>query len=153
MATASPTGNLMAQQLMQRLAAMAAARNGGAPGAGASAGPGAGSPDPSADPNAGGNSPDVAGSQLSQQLSGVAGADPEMMVKNLTNIKGMLVALFNRSAFQLPAVSRQLAQAMKYIDNAIKDSQQAAQTVQTVNAQITNNAAMSSPSAGSGGGM
>jgi hypothetical protein len=133
----SPVGNMMMQQLVQKLAAL---RQGGSP----EAGPG---PSP-----VGGQSPDAAGSALSTQLSGVAGADPEMMVKTLTNIKGMLVSMFNRSAFQLPPVARQLAQAMKYIDNAIKDAQQAAQTVQTVRSQITNNAALSQPDQGMGDG-
>lgn len=121
---------MMIQQLIQKLA-----------GSGAEGGMG-----PGADmPGAGASGAGDASAQLAQQFSQVNGADPELAVKTLMNIKGMLVAIFNQTVFVLPGVARYCGQAMKAIDSAIKDAQQAAQTTQTVRSQIQNNAALSMP--------
>ncbi len=73
-----------------------------------------------------------AGQQISQQLGELQGADPGSMVKILQQMKQMSVALYPRSAFSIPGVARNLAQMMKYLDNAIKEAEQASATASTV---------------------
>ena len=81
-----------------------------------------------------------AGQQISQQLGELQGADPGSMLKILQQVKSMLVALYPRSAFTVPGVARNVAQAMKYMDNGIKEAEQAAATASTVKPpQIANN--------------
>ncbi len=117
---------MMARQLLQKLA------GGGAPG-----GPPQGPPGPGgaaamqANPSA--------GQQISSQLAELQGADPGSMLKILQQVKSMLVALYPRSAFTVPGVARNVAQAMKYMDNGIKEAEQAAATASTVKPPIANN--------------
>jgi hypothetical protein len=125
---------MMARQLLSRLA------GGGAPG-GAPPG-GGGPPQPPGPGGAAGmqaTPPSSAGQQISQQLAELQGADPGSMLKILQQVKSMLVALYPRSAFTIPGVARNTAQAMKYMDNAIKEAEQAAATQQTVKPPIANN--------------
>ncbi len=96
--------------------------------------------------------PDAAGDQLSQQFSQLAGADPQMMLKALTQIKTMMVAIYARTAFQVPEASRHVSQAQKSIDAAMKALQSAAATVNTVQPPISNNAALPNPAQNPGGG-
>lgn len=84
--------------------------------------------------------PDVAGQQISAQLSELQGADPDYILKLLQQVKSALVALYPRSAFGIPGVARNVAQAMKYIDNGIKEAEQAAATASTVQNPIANQA-------------
>src|SRR5229473_1755032 len=107
---------IMARQLLSRM-------GGGGPG-GAPGGP----PQP---PGPGGaasmqaNPAASAGQQISQQLAELQGADPQSMLKILQQMKQMSVALYGRAAFTIPGVARNIAQMGKYIDNAIKEAEQA----------------------------
>jgi len=107
----------------------------GAP-AGAPSGPGG---------DGGPSGPDSSGIALASQFAELNGADPDMMVKTLMQMKSMLVSLFNKSAFQVPGVARHVSQSMKHIDGAIKEAQQASATVNAVKNTIGNNAAISMP--------
>ena len=69
--------------------------------------------------------PDAAGGQLSQQLSELKGADPQLMQKATEQIKAMLLAIQVRTAFQVPAAARHAAQAQKSIDGMLKALTQA----------------------------
>jgi hypothetical protein len=69
------------------------------------------------------------------------------MLQALQQVKSIVVTLYMRSAFTVPGVSRNVAQAQKYIDNAIKEAEQAQATAQTVQGPgpIANNAAVPNP--------
>ena len=121
MAAQSPIAGIMARMLASKMA-------GGGPQP-----PGA---NPGGAPPQGGP---TAGSQISQQLAELQGADPASMLKILQQVKSMLVALYPRSAFTVPGVARNVAQAMKYMDNGIKEAEQAAATASTVKPPIANN--------------
>lgn len=94
-------------------------------------------------PQQGGASPDASGQQLSQQLSELRGADPQLLVKASEQMKAMALAIQVRSAFQVPEAARHMAQAQKSLDAAIKALQQAAATANTVSQPIVNQAGMS----------
>ena len=100
---------------------------------------------PSPMPQQGSPQPSPAGQQLSQQLSELQGADPEAMMKSLSQVKALLVSLYPRAAFTIPEVARELAQATKYLDNAIEKTKKAAETAAAVT-PIANNAAIPNPS-------
>lgn len=91
-----------------------------------------------------------AGPQVAQQLSELQGADPESMMKALSQVKSIVVSLFPKAAFSLPGVSRHLAQVIKYLDNAIGEAEKGAATAQAVG-PIANNAAIPNPQAPSSG--
>ena len=90
----------------------------------------------------GANSPDAAGQQLSQQLSELKGADPQLLTKAGEQVKAMLLAIQVRTAFQVPEAARHAAQAQKSIDGMLKALQQASATANTVSSPIVNNAGM-----------
>jgi hypothetical protein len=115
---------MQASQMVQRLAKMGP-QSGGAGGAGGAA------------------SPDAAGQQMSQQLSELKGADPQMLVKAAEQMKAMATAIYVRTSFQVPEAARHIAQATKSLDAAIKALQQASATANTVSSPIVNNAGMS----------
>ena len=92
--------------------------------------------------------PSQAGQQISQQLAELQGADPQSILKILQQNKSMLVALYPRSAFTVPGVARNIAQAQKYIDNAIKEAEQAAATASTVQPPIANSTGITPQPAG-----
>jgi len=152
--TANPAlAQMMARQLIGKMA-------GGAPGAGGPpAGPGGPMPPPpgmtgQAGPGAagpGGPPSTPAGLQLSQQLAELQGADPDAMVKALTSTKSLLVTQYTRAVFTIPGVARNLAQAVKYLDNSIQEAEKAAATTSAAG-PIANNAAIPNP-AGQSGGM
>lgn len=138
---------MMARQLVQKLA------GGGAPPGGP----------PQASPLGPGapqqiNANPQAGDQVSKQLAELQGADPGAMLSALKQIKSIIVPLYVRSVFQVPAAAREIAQAQKYIDNAIEKMEKAAATAATVSQNpIANNAAIPNPQGGlqdfaSGGG-
>ena len=147
MGTANPAlAQMMARQLIGKMA-------GGAPGAGGPpAGPGGPMPPPpgmtgQAGPGAGGpgGPPSTpAGLQLSQQLAELQGADPDAMVKALTSTKSLLVTQYTRAVFTIPGVARNLAQAVKYLDNSIQEAEKAAATTAAAG-PIANNAAIPNP--------
>lgn len=90
----------------------------------------------------------TAGDQVSRQLAELQGADPGAILKALQQVKSIVVALYPRTAFSLPPVSRNLAQMQKYLDGAIKEAEQASATAGTVGAQggpIANGAAIPNP--------
>lgn len=120
-AAANPVNSLLRNQLLERLAKMGGGEA---------------------------SKPDAAGEQLSQQFSQLSGADPQMMSKALTQVKTMMVALYARTAFQIPEASRHIAQAQKSIDAALKAMETATATVNTVRPPIANNAALPNPIAG-----
>lgn len=87
--------------------------------------------------------PGAAGQQLSQQLSELQGADPQMLLKGVEQMKAMSVAIYARVAFQVPEAARHIAQSTKSLDAALKALQQASATANTVSSPIVNNAGMS----------
>ncbi len=145
---------MMARQLIGKLA-------GGAPGGGAPQGPGGPMPPPpgmvgQGGPGAGPQQPGPdspptvpAGLQLSQQLAELQGADPDAMVKSLTWMKSMGVSLYTRAAFTMPGVTRNLAQVVKYLDNASQEAEKAAATTAAAG-PIANNAAIPNPAGQNG---
>jgi hypothetical protein len=117
--------------MIQRIIGQLAGRGGqpgGQPGAMPGATPGVGRP------------PDQAGQQISAQLSELNGADPDSTMKLLTQQKGILVALYSRSAFPMPKVAGHIAAAMKSIDKAIEESEKAVATQGAVQPPIANTA-------------
>lgn len=117
----NPIQSAMAQQLISRLA-------GGSPQA------------------AGGGAPAAAdgGGMLSKMFAENAGADPDMGLKTLKQMQGMLTALYPRFNLTVAGAGQDLANANKYIASAIEKLQKAAATVKTV-APIANNAGMGAP--------
>lgn len=107
---------------------------------------------PSPMPQQGAPQPSPAGAQISQQLAELQGADPEAMMKALTQVKAILVSLYPRAAFSMPDVARELAQGEKYISNAISKAEKAAATAQAVT-PIANNAAIPNPQGSGSEGM
>ena len=152
MAAGNPAlAQMMARQLIGKLA------GGGAPGAGgAPAGPGGPLPPPpgmtgQGGPGAGPGGPPAtpAGLQLSQQLAELQGADPDAMIKSLTSMKSMAVQQYTRAAFTMPGVTRNLAQVVKYLDNSIQEAEKAAATTAAAG-PIANNAAIPNPAGQNG---
>ena len=152
MAAGNPAlAQMMARQLIGKLA-------GGAPSAPGGPMPpppgmtGQGGPPMPGGPSAGGtgapgSSPPMppAGMQLSQQLAELQGADPDAIVKSLTQMKSMAVQHYTRAAFTMPGVTRNLAQVVKYLDNSIQEAEKAAATTAAAG-PIANNAAIQNPS-------
>jgi hypothetical protein len=103
-------------------------------------------------PAQGGTSPDASGQQLSQQLSELKGADPQLLVKAAEQMKAMALAIQVRTSFQVPEAARHMAQAQKSLDAAIKALQQAAATANTVSSPIVNSAGMNPQQQPGGGG-
>lgn len=145
---------MMARQLIGKLAGGAPQGPGGPlpppPGLVGQGGPGAG-PDAGGPQQPGPDSPPTvpAGLQLSQQLAELQGADPDAMVKSLTGMKSMGVSLYTRAAFTMPGVTRNLAQVVKYLDNAIQEAEKAAATTAAAG-PIANNAAIPNPAGQNG---
>jgi len=144
---------MMARQLVSKLA-------GGGAGGGPPSGPGGPMPPPpsamgaAGPPGPGGPGPGAppttpAGLQLSQQLAELQGADPDAMVKGLTAIKSQCVTFYTRAAFTMPGVSRNLSQAVKYLDNSIQEAEKAAATTAAAS-PIANNAAIPNPASQQG---
>jgi hypothetical protein len=84
--------------------------------------------------------------QLSQQLAELQGADPDAIIKSLTQMKSMAVQHYTRAAFTMPGVTRNLAQVVKFLDNSIQEAEKAAATTAAAG-PIANNAAIQNPSA------
>ena len=95
-----------------------------------------------------GSSPPMppAGMQLSQQLAELQGADPDAIIKSLTQMKSMAVQHYTRAAFTMPGVTRNLAQVVKFLDNSIQEAEKAAAATAAAG-PIANNAAIQNPSA------
>ena len=153
MAAGNPAlAQMMARQLIGKLAAGPGPAAGGAPNGGPPAGPGGPMPPPPgmtgqggpSGPGAGGPPSTPAGLQLSQQLAELQGADPDAMIKSLTSMKSMAVQQYTRAAFTMPGVKRNLAQVVKYLDNSIQEAEKAAATTAAAG-PIANNAAIPNP--------
>ena len=158
MATSNPNlAQMMARQLIGKLAgagggsAAAPVGPGGptspSPGMMGVAGPGAMGAGASSPSGPSPNSPPTtpAGLQLSQQLAELQGADPDAIVKGLASMKSMAVQYYTRAAFTMPGVTRNLANVVKYLDNAIQEAEKAAATTSAAG-PIANNAAIPNPS-------
>jgi len=104
---------------------------------------------PGASPNAGGPPTTPPGLQLSQQLAELQNADPDAMVKGVNSAKSICVSLYTRAAFTMPGVTRNLMQAIKYLDNAIQEAEKAAATTAAAG-PIANNAAIPNPAGQNG---
>jgi hypothetical protein len=102
-------------------------------------------------PGQGAGAPDAAGQQVSQQLSELKGADPQLLKKAAEQMKAMALAIQVRTSFQVPGAARHFAQAQKSIDAGIKELEQAAATANTVSSPIVNNAGMNPAQPGGGG--
>jgi len=137
---------MMARQLVQKLAGGASPGGAGMPQGGPSP-MGAAAP---AMQNA--NPASQAGDQVARQLSELQGADPDALLKTMQQIKSMVVSIYVRAAFQMPGVARNIAQVQKYLDNAIKEAEQAAATAATVT-PIANNASIPNPQGQGGAGL
>lgn len=130
---------ILARQLVQKLAA--AKVGGGAPDAG---GP---------SPDMGGGDGGDLGSMVASQSAELNGADPQFLLKTVEQMKGMAVAIYVRTSFQVPAAARHIAQAQKSLDAAIKELQGAAATQNVVRPPIANRANLPNPSAVEQGGI
>ena len=162
MATANPAlAQMMARQLIGKLAGGGQGASGGAPVAPG----GSASPSPGMTGAAGGSMPGgsgggasgpdspptaLAGLQLSQQLAELQGADPDAMVKSITQMKSMAMQLVTRAAFTMPGVTRNLFNVVKYLDNSIQEAEKAAATTAAAG-PIANNAATPNPAGQNGG--
>lgn len=156
MGTANPPlAQMMARQLIGKMADAGGAPGGPpagpggpmppSPGMTGQAGPGAAGPGGPPGPGGPGGPPSTpAGLQLSQQLAELQGADPDAMVKALTSTKSLLVTQYTRAVFTIPGVARNLAQAVKYLDNSIQEAEKAAATTAAAG-PIANNAAIPNP--------
>jgi hypothetical protein len=71
------------------------------------------------------------------------------MAKSLNSQKSMAVQQYTRAAFTMPGVSRNLAQVIKYLDNAIQEAEKAAATTAAAG-PIANNAAIPNPAGQNG---
>ena len=87
--------------------------------------------------------------QLSQQLAELQGADPDAIIKSLTQMKSMAVQHYTRAAFTMPGVTRNLAQVVKYLDNSIQEAEKAAAATAAAG-PIANNAAIPNPAGQNG---
>ena len=135
---------MMARQLVQKLAGGGPPQGGPSPmGPGA---PGAMNAQPGGPPGG------QAGDQVAKQLSELQGADPGAILKTLQQVKAIIVPIYVRAAFQMPGVSRNIAQVQKYLDNAISEAEKAAATASTVQpSPIANNASIPQPQGPEGG--
>ena len=140
---------MMARQLIGKLAGGGAPQGPGGPlppppGMTGQAGPPSPGGPPGPGPGGPGGAPPPAGLQLSQQLSELQGADPDAIVKGLTQMKSMAVQYYTRAAFTMPGVTRNLDQVVKYLDNSIQEAEKAAATTAAAG-PIANNAAIPNP--------
>lgn len=136
---------IVARQLVQKLAA---ARGGGAPTPGAPAGmPGQPGQGPGGPGGPGGGDSGDLGDMVASQSSELSGADPQFLLKTVEQMKGMAVAIYVRTSFQVPAAARHIAQAQKSLDAAIKELQGAAATQNVVRPPIANRATLPNPTA------
>src|SRR5262249_16100895 len=78
-------------------------------------------------PGAPGGGDDTGG--VSRELQG---SDPEYASKLVTDIKKKIMDLIPTQAFKAPAAARALASTMKGVDTALKELNQAQQTMQAV---------------------
>ena len=71
---------------------------------------------------------DSVGSQLAQQSSELHGADPALILKQLTKIREALGVMFIQTFQAVPGVAGHVSKTLGTLDRAIKEAQNAAQT-------------------------
>lgn len=129
----SPMSAMLAQKLMERLAAK------GTPGGGA----------------AGVSTPDAGGQQLQQQYQGLSGADPEAAMKAVKAMNSALSRIYVQLVTQVPDAAQHIANAQKALNKANELISKAAATLNAVRPQIANSASLppgSMPQPGGDGG-
>jgi hypothetical protein len=124
----SPVQAMMAQALMQRLAA-ARAGGGGSPDPGTLA-MGAGAP-PGGAPAGGpqGSPQDMAtAAAFQRELSSLRQADPMAMAKAIQTLRQQVTQMISQAGMSIPGVSRAMAKCLQPLDAAFKEAQTAAAT-------------------------
>jgi hypothetical protein len=95
-----------------------------------------------------GASPTTAASTLSARLNELQGADPNAIMRKLTEMKTQLIEMIPHVAFTLPGVSKHISSMWKALDGAIKEAEQAVSTQQSASSvPIGMNAAHPQPAA------
>lgn len=113
--------NPLAQMVMSALQARTAS-GGGVPGGMPGSAPGG--------PGASGPMED--GGQLSQQVSELKGANPQMLLDQLKKMKQMVAVLMVQNLERLPNVAGQLSKLVPMFDRVIKEAQQAGNVASAV---------------------
>lgn len=72
---------------------------------------------------------DAAAMAMSRGLGEIRRSDPQALLRELSEIKRQVVALFPQLAFTQPGAAQGLAQTLRGLDNVIKTVQQAATTL------------------------
>ena len=72
------------------------------------------------------------GQDLSKQMGELQGADPSMVLRQLESVNQVLGVLFVKTFQALPNVANQISATMKALSRAIKETQQASSTTETV---------------------
>jgi hypothetical protein len=92
-------------------------------------------------PGASGAPSEDAGAQYAQQVSELKGADPGMLLRQVTQIKKICASLGVQNLERLPNVAGQLLKLVPQFDRVIKEIQQAASTNSAVRAPLNMGAA------------
>lgn len=79
------------------------------------------------------------GQDLAQQSAQLQGADPSITLRQLDNIKNMLVVLFVRNVQVLPDLANEISNVIKALTKAMEKGQKASQTTETVKAATEQN--------------
>lgn len=80
-------------------------------------------------PGGGGGNP---GADLSQQMAGMQGADPTMVLRQLEQVNQLLGVLFVKTFQSLPNVANNISATMKSLSRAIKEAQQGSNVQEVV---------------------
>jgi hypothetical protein len=93
-----------------------------------------------------GAAPPSASGMLSSRLNELQGADPNAIMRKLTEMKQQLIEMIPHVAFTLPGVSKHISSMWKALDGAIKEAEQAVTTQQSASSvPIGMNAARPQP--------
>lgn len=65
------------------------------------------------------------GNQVASQISSIRSADPEMITRQLAQMKEIAVSLIPMTAMRIPKVANHLTGVMKALDGAIQEAQKA----------------------------
>jgi hypothetical protein len=88
--------------------------------------------------------------QLAQQSSELHGADPGMILKQLTKIRSALGVMFIQTFQAVPNVAGHISKTLGTLDKAIKEAQGAAQTASAVRPPVGFSLAQQGPGGPSG---
>lgn len=100
-----------------------------------------------------GAAPEMAGDVLSQRMSELQGADPQMVGKKLNQMKQEVVQLIPQIAFRIPGMSKHLSGLLKSLDGALKEIEQANSTQGAVQKVNPIGSSMASPTGPTDGAM